>query len=398
MVKRKHGEIANSDASISAFPSSSIVESREADSVSASPEPGPSNAVLPTRARPFIASQACDQCRLKKTKCDEDRPRCSTCVRNGFDCHYAEAKPTKKDQTISKIYSSIYRLEKKIEDVATLIRQQNVTPVDLATDDAVSLQIASVANPVERGPSSRLSIADVLNTSPDLKKSQMTSFINNNFFAPVPSSDTTPYFMQEAKQMSFSAHKILQWPAIQALLPMSLQGSDLIQDYATKLEAARPPLPFDIPSTKIGKHDWLQELPLSVIRGLTEAYFSTFNTSNPILDRGYFYTATLSVAVEGGFGYDVESCIVLVVLALGCLAVTAHKEANFQFFLPEGNFDSEDGQNDNAGFVEPSWMGLIEEGDGLPSGLRFFNEQRKRFGFLMCGTGLQYVQCHLLSG
>lgn len=220
---------------------------------------------------------------------------------------------------------------------------------------------------------------------------------NINIFTPAPAAHTS-HFTQEAKQMSFSAHKILQWPAIQALLPDFLQGLDLVEDYATKLEAARPPLPFDVPMANgygrgPAKQDWLQSLPLSVIRGLTEAYFNTFNTSNPILDRGYFYTATLSVAMESGFGYNVESCILLIVLALGCMAVTAHKEAGFPLFPLRG--EEVDGI---MGFVPPDWMEVTEEVEGMPSGLRFLNEQRRRIGFLMCGVGLEYVQCHLLAG
>ncbi|KAF3286988.1 hypothetical protein TWF970_008819 [Orbilia oligospora] len=386
MTKRKHSEMAEQ------APPLLIPSPHDASS----PDPG-SASTIPSRARPFIASQACDQCRSKKTKCDEDRPRCSTCSRNGLDCHYAETKPTKKDQTISKIYSSIYRLEKKIEDVATLIRQQSDPQSDLHVHIQSPSDLGAIDLPSEVAQKGRLSIADVLNTSPSLTKAQVSA--NANIFTPVPTAHTS-HLTQEAKRMSFSAHKILQWPAIQALLPDFLQGLDLVEDYVTKLEAARPPLPFDVPMTSgygttrsPGKQDWLHSLPLSVIRGLTEAYFNTFNTSNPILDRGYFYTATLSVAMESGFGYNIESCILLIVLALGCMAVTAHKEAGFPLFPLRG--EEADGM---MGFVPPDWAEVTEEAEGMPSGLRFLNEQRRRIGFLICGMGLEYVQCHLLVG
>ncbi|EWC48742.1 hypothetical protein DRE_00047 [Drechslerella stenobrocha 248] len=378
-AKRKHDAITGPDTL-----ALSSTNSRDS-----SPEPGSATA-HPSRSRPFIASQACDQCRQKKTKCDEDRPRCSTCTRNGLECRYAEAKPTKKDQTISKIYSSIFRLEKKIEDVATLIRHQNA-----AFGESSPVGDASHQD----DQNSRLSIADVLNGSPKVNKGSIGSGANA-LFTPVPPQPTTSHFAQGAKRMSFSAHMILQWPAIQALLPDFLQGSELVEDYATKLEATRPPLPFSVSLpgqtgglNAIEKLNWLQSLPLSVIRGLTEAYFNTFNTSNPILDRGYFYSSTLSVAVESGFGYNIESCILLVVLALGCSAVTAHKEAEFPLFPLQS--ESEDGQ---IGFVPPDWIEVTQEAQGLPSGLRFFDQVRKRLGFLMCGTGLEYVQCYLLTG
>ncbi|KAK6359163.1 hypothetical protein TWF696_000331 [Orbilia brochopaga] len=318
-------------------------------------------------------------------------------MRNGLECRYAEAKPTKKDQTISKIYSSIYRLERKIEDVASLIRQQNGPFTDPPRDHPpVPVEITH-----GDGHKDRLSIANVLNASPVAKHARMHTDADA-LFAPVPSaSNSTDHFADGARQMSFSAHRILQWPAIHALLPDFLQGSELVENYATKLEATRPPLPFTVSpsrhstgSSDSERQDWLQSLPISVIRGLTEAYFNMFNTSNPILDRGYFYSATLSTVMESGFGYNIESCVLLVVLALGSMAVTAHREADFPLYpLHDGDYEGTP-----LGFVPPDWIDVTEEAEGLPSGLRFFNEQRKRFGFLMCGTGLEYVQCHLLAG
>ncbi|KAF3214854.1 hypothetical protein TWF679_004634 [Orbilia oligospora] len=250
----------------------------------------------------------------------------------------------------------------KIEDVATLIRQQSDPQSDLNVHIQSPSHLGAIDLPSEAAQKGRLSIADVLNTSPSLTKAQVSA--NANIFTPVPTAHTS-HLTQEAKRMSFSAHKILQWPAIQALLPDFLQGLDLVEDYVTKLEAARPPLPFDVPMTSgygtargPGKHDWLHSLPLSVIRGLTEAYFNTFNTSNPILDRGYFYTATLSVAMESGFGYNIESCILLIVLALGCMAVTAHKEAGFPLFPLRG-----EGADGMVGFVPPDWVEVTEEAE-----------------------------------
>lgn len=44
--------------------------------------------------RPQRSSQACDNCRTKKTKCDEAKP-CTNCKKEGFQCTYKEpiAKP-----------------------------------------------------------------------------------------------------------------------------------------------------------------------------------------------------------------------------------------------------------------------------------------------------------------
>ena len=42
---------------------------------------------FPKRRR---APQACESCRAKKSKCDNERPSCGSCVHHGFECMYKE--------------------------------------------------------------------------------------------------------------------------------------------------------------------------------------------------------------------------------------------------------------------------------------------------------------------
>jgi hypothetical protein len=55
------------------------------------------NEVSPPAKKPrlFIARQACEHCRLKKTRCDEHRPACGHCSAAGIECNYGERKATK---------------------------------------------------------------------------------------------------------------------------------------------------------------------------------------------------------------------------------------------------------------------------------------------------------------
>ncbi len=39
--------------------------------------------------------QACDTCRSRKQRCDEQRPKCGTCQRFRLECNYREPQPTK---------------------------------------------------------------------------------------------------------------------------------------------------------------------------------------------------------------------------------------------------------------------------------------------------------------
>lgn len=42
-----------------------------------------------------LVSKACDTCRSRKQKCDEQRPKCGLCQRMKIECRYREPLPTK---------------------------------------------------------------------------------------------------------------------------------------------------------------------------------------------------------------------------------------------------------------------------------------------------------------
>ncbi|KAF1360788.1 hypothetical protein EJ07DRAFT_113996 [Lizonia empirigonia] len=195
--------------------------------------------------------------------------------------------------------------------------------------------------------------------------------------------------IQSTIALSFSQHRVAIWPAVKQVLPSGFvtASAELPQDYVADIESRRAPLPIQI-NRPLGTHpdSWLMDLSQSVVKGVADAYFAVFHRNSPILDKFHFYSSTLGSAVETDFGYDVDSCLVLVVLALGCLAVRAHEEGNFA--LPSRSGVQE------GGFVRPDWYELIL--DDRP-GLKFFNEARKRFGFLMTQNGLKAGQYYMLS-
>lgn len=186
--------------------------------------------------------------------------------------------------------------------------------------------------------------------------------------------------------ISFSQHGVILWPGAREILPdRILQAHERLgKNYVVDLEMKRPPLPMHICPFPLQSGDgWLEALPLAMIKGLSDAFFSTFNPFTPIMDKNFYFAFTLGAAIESGFGYTMESCLVLNVMALGCLAVVAHQEGNYP--LPgsrSGRFDP------------PEWTSVVQE---VPSGLRFFNEARRRIGFLMCGNDIQSCQFYLLS-
>ena len=184
--------------------------------------------------------------------------------------------------------------------------------------------------------------------------------------------------------ISFSAHRMLSWEPVAALLPESVRiiYEEVGKDYATTLEIERRPIPPGAPL----EHgpDALGSLSISNVRNLCDAFFATFNLANPIIDQTFFTHHTFSRAIQTSFGYDVESCVVLAVMALGCWGKRG---------LVEGGFQSEELQDPLA---VPKTRGIKYVPEDIP-GLLFFNEGRKRMGFLMNDTSLQACQYHLLT-
>jgi hypothetical protein len=191
--------------------------------------------------------------------------------------------------------------------------------------------------------------------------------------------------------ISFSQHQVLFWPAILEIIPNSALEyiHKLRPEYAIELEMDRLPLLLDInPYPHMAGESWLRNLPFSIIRGLSEAYFDIFNPGSPILDSDAYFETILSTVARNGFGYNSESCIVLNVLSLGCLALKTYEEGDFPLshrhdVSPSNNFQA------------PEWIDVIRE---IHPGLRFFNEARKRSGAFMCENSMQSSQFYLLSG
>jgi hypothetical protein len=126
--------------------------------------------------------------------------------------------------------------------------------------------------------------------------------------------------------------------------------------------------------------DWLSSLSLSCVKELSNAYFDTFNRVYPFIDRDYYFLNTLAVVVREGFGYDMESCLVLNIMALGCMGLKAFEE---------GGFDTS-----QHAPITPLIRRIMEEEF---AGLSFFNEARRRVGFCLCERDIQSCQYYLSS-
>jgi hypothetical protein len=286
--------------------------------------------------------------------------------------------------------NAIRRLEAKIEDLTAAVSASKTSPVE--PQPSLPVTIAD-----HRSPMSTLSHPSPINHTPGFTstlprndRSSVHELVMSPQTAATPGK--SPFSVSETQSkiaLSFSQHRVAIWPAVKNVLPADFTAAraTLAEDYIVEIEDSREPLPIHI-DRPYGTYpeSWLMSLPQSVVKGLADAYFAVFHRNTPILDKYFFYSSTLGRATENEFGFDVESCLVLIVLALGCLAVKAYEEGDFA--LPSRLPSSE------TGFVRPDWYELTAD---VKPGLKFFNEARKRFGFLMCQNDLQAGQFYMLS-
>ncbi|KAB8073543.1 hypothetical protein BDV29DRAFT_135827 [Aspergillus leporis] len=343
-----------------------------------SPTPEQQSTAAGKKPRNFIATVACETCRLKKTRCDESRPKCGLCKSLGLQCVYNERKSSKRDHSLSLIMSTLHRMETKLENLPSSIfngLQSTQRQLPRSLDGPADMSTPSRSG---QGTSIRASVTNPLTQgfTPDA--------IEHDDFEFDEHQNTTN--SNGLVSISFSQHGVILWPGAREILPKRLLDAHerLGKNYVIDLEAKRPQLPFySCPFPPQAGDDWLEALPLAMIKGLSDAFFATFNPFTPIMDKNYYFAFTIWAAIESGFGYTIESCLVLTVLALGCHAVQAHQEGNYP--LPGTR---------STRFEPPDWMAVIHE---EPLGLRFFNEARRRIGFLMCDNDLQSCQFYMLS-
>ncbi|ATZ46138.1 hypothetical protein BCIN_01g07910 [Botrytis cinerea B05.10] len=321
-----------------------------------------------------IASQACDVCRQRKQRCDENRPKCGLCTRLKIECNYREPVPTKKDKTMVEILDRVKNIEVMLEQfpqIATGIAElkQSQTP----------LTHSSLNNPL-----SFKAEGHTFATTSSHPNETITGRMHTNTIYPHYTA----------------SHKILLWPAIQQLLLKAAPSSNVNGKFLergpvfmVRTQASRPPLSLDVDLQErpfVG----MQSLASRVVGGsrttfpglipeamhqLAVSYFDTFNFLYPFMDRQTFFSETLAKVMSEGFDGDMESVIALLIFALGEVALEGSCGSPVDIYQ-----------------ARPSG---IRGGSGLskPPGVSFFNEAMKKIGSVLTECNLENVQMFCLT-
>ncbi|KAK5168687.1 uncharacterized protein LTR77_005996 [Saxophila tyrrhenica] len=231
------------------------------------------------------ATIACEICRSRKSRCDGARPKCRLCSELNADCVYREPG-IKLDAGDKLILEQLSRIE--------VLLQSNMTtptsgggllagPISPATSNT-----ASTGTEEHGGGLKRLSTTSAgPQSAQPLPLNGFGTWSAN--ISTMPKSHTTP------------ALHLLQWPVIKDLISRPCDPQVLMQ-----LEMSRPPLDFGIHYS----------LDLSNVTPYVHAFFDHVNGWYAVVDPNVWHTH-YRTAMSQGFRTGPESCICLLVLALG---------------------------------------------------------------------------------
>lgn len=75
----------------------------------------------PFKSRKSVrAAQACDNCRTRKARCDEERPQCALCKDNSLNCHYRDIHPPKLHQRDEALHDKLSAMQVGLDKVLGL--------------------------------------------------------------------------------------------------------------------------------------------------------------------------------------------------------------------------------------------------------------------------------------
>ncbi|RPB24475.1 hypothetical protein L211DRAFT_807714 [Terfezia boudieri ATCC MYA-4762] len=291
------------------------------------------------------AIAACQVCRGRKTKCDNERPSCGFCRQAGATCVYESDKQATFDAASLAILDRLAKIETRLDNLA-------VMP-------------ATCSGYQPQQPLSQLSPIQC-------HRPLSQPFKAGHGILPQQSLGP-PRQPQEEKHLSRLAtvgstcQAILSWPIFDGaydpdaiLAPLFEDDSDDSDDgYGGRHKHSA----IDVDEEELERYD---------LRHLIERFLTNVQTKNPILDQGILEEYVDEIE-RRGFDGSGESCIVLMVCALGAVS------APYSECFPNTTKSSS---------IYPD----------LDIGKKFFLAAKKRFGTAIIRNKLTTVQCLFLGG
>ncbi|KFX92161.1 hypothetical protein O988_07389 [Pseudogymnoascus sp. VKM F-3808] len=227
------------------------------------------------------ATIACEICRSRKSRCDGSKPKCRLCVELGAECIYREPG-IKLDAGDKLILEHLSRIEGLLQ--SSLVSQTSHMALTSGSP-AVSSSTAISNEEMIQNHVNFVSMIPVTGLG--------------TWTSPPTNISTMP------KEHTNAALHLLQWPVIRDLVSRPYDPQILLQ-----LEMSREPL--TLPTSL--------SLDLSNTSAYIRAFFSRVNVWYAVVNP-FNWPSHYRIALSNGFRQGPESCIVLLVLALGQASV-----------------------------------------------------------------------------
>ncbi|KEF59381.1 uncharacterized protein A1O9_04225 [Exophiala aquamarina CBS 119918] len=253
------------------------------------------------------AAMACDFCRLRKTKCDNARPKCGHCRHHSATCVYSEnAKSSApEDDGNTDVIQRLDEIKHLLQQVQAQTEPRAVPPTALGQNPLI-----------DQAPAPSLSEAGSEQEAVREDSGRMAE----SFHA------TDPY---DSPYRAARCEAIVRWPIFKDWLSeketriesflheadgLAPDGDDIDQP---ELGPLWRPLPLDqtrrdprgIPGPVIDEEDCVP---------LCKGFLSHVHFRNPILEPKELMSYAKEVA-QNGIGWDARSCLVLAVSAISCI-------------------------------------------------------------------------------
>ncbi|KAL0932441.1 fungal specific transcription factor domain-containing protein [Colletotrichum truncatum] len=251
------------------------------------------------------AVAACGPCRVRKTKCDNIRPACGFCQRNGGLCTYPDSS-----NDFSTFDPASLAILDRINHVVNLLETRPPPPPPPPVDPMCTANFSlghQIISPTSiDGPQHGGSYAVINETQCQAGDGLPEDDVMIRFDIPDPAA------------ASSNCEAILRWPAFRDMVPeinsFILEQEDDDQDSLGQTSAIGP--------RNLGRG--VQEDDFTV---LSKRFLAYVHVKNPILDISDFKTHVRN-AVENGPRWDGPSCLVLIACALACLATPFQSESS----------------------------------------------------------------------
>ncbi|KAH0431506.1 2og-fe oxygenase superfamily protein [Colletotrichum camelliae] len=255
------------------------------------------------------AVAACGPCRVRKTKCDNVRPACGFCQRNGGLCTYPD---TTND--FSTFDPASLAILDRINHVVNLLESRPPAPLPVSEPTCIPAipHGSQILSPTSiNGPQgSSCAVVDETQCQTD---------------DGLPEDDVmTRFDIPDLAAASWNCETILRWPIFRDTVPE-------INSFILELEDDDPDcmgVRKSNNAASLGRG--VQEDDFTV---LSKKFLAYVHVKNPVLDVPDF-RAHVKAAIENGPRWDGPSCLVLIACALACLA-THFEQDSFLNSTPE---------------------------------------------------------------